>query len=211
MSQELWPHHHDLIHYFLLEYLVKGEQGLPVLVPDAYDRSAALREEYVEHVLGLYKNKPKSYESEQSFQPRQHTCRSLLVTTTTEAPPEKTGKVNDSLVKLPLNGWDPQQFKVVAELIQDDQQAMAAGMVNLTPVQVRTESQELAMLYLQPTKFEHTAPPAHQPLCHGASTTSDLPARNHGTATATAVHTSAAMTSPRTPGISHSSQPMRIF
>ena len=71
LSTSLTQQHHDLIHYFLLEYLVKGERGLPVLVPDDYDENSVEADEYMEYVLGLYQNKPENYEAEQSFQPRQ--------------------------------------------------------------------------------------------------------------------------------------------
>ena len=71
LSQDLQPHHHELIHFFLLEYLVKGENGLPVLIPDKYDELAVSKEQYVNYVLELYNGKNQDYESEQSFQPRQ--------------------------------------------------------------------------------------------------------------------------------------------
>ena len=71
LTTSLTRQHHDLIHYFLLEYLVKGERGLPVLVPDDYDKNSVEEDEYMEYILGLYQNKPENYEAEQSFQPRQ--------------------------------------------------------------------------------------------------------------------------------------------
>ena len=126
-----------------------------------------------------------------------HTC-SLLLTTSTEAPTEKAVEADDPLVELPLEGWDPQQFEVVAKLIQNDQQE-ATGTVSLMPVTMRTELQELAMLYLQPTQFEHIAPPAHQPTCRGASLTSGLLVRNRGTTTAMAICASAATDLPQDP------------
>ena len=269
LTQDLQPHHHELIHFFLLEYLVKGEKGLPVLIPDKCDEVAVPKEEYVNYVLELYNGKRQGYESEQSFQPRQWAedrrirsdcrekdkssssdeeciriasptkpgsiplwhkkkrgakghhanCKSwkkqstmpVALSTPKEHPPadqpvqaEKHNKLPampaaaEPAVELPLKGWDPQQFEVVTDLMQDEPTGLN-NVVNLKPVQVRTESQEMAMLYLQPNEFNHPAPLHLAPQARGSHPTSDLPARDHGTAMAMAVCTDSSTELPQDP------------
>ena len=63
--------HHDLLHFFLEQYLVIGEKGLPVYIESDYKEPPQGGEAYTQHVLEQYEKKTPQYEEYQMFQKRQ--------------------------------------------------------------------------------------------------------------------------------------------